>query len=200
VQNLVVVGIGGQGNLFLAKTLCKAAIAKGLNAVMSEVHGTAQRGGTVVTNVRIGDVVTPTVSDGQADWVVAAELHEAVRSAPRASPNCMAVVSTSVVYPLSAYLGYDTYPPRARVEEEIRRLYRRVLFIDCESVARDLGHPQVANVVLLGALMASGGLAVDEDDVQRTLKASLSLWTWMIDKKAFRRGFDLARRFQSEAA
>jgi Pyruvate/2-oxoacid:ferredoxin oxidoreductase gamma subunit len=110
------------------------------------------------------------------------------------------VVATSTVYPLSAFLGYDTYPPRSRVEEEIRRLYRRVLFIDCESVAHDCGHPQVANVVLLGALMGVGGLPVDENDVQRTLKSSLSLWTWMVDKKAFRRGFELARKYQSEAA
>src|SRR5512141_776621 len=104
-QNLVIVGLGGQGSLFLGKTLCKAAMAAGHEVLMSEVHGQAQRGGTVVTNVRIGGAVTsPLIADGEADWVVAAELHEALRVHAKASPRCTAVVSTSTVYPLNAFL------------------------------------------------------------------------------------------------
>jgi len=200
IHNIVVGGLGGQGNLFLAKILCKAAIAKGLTPVMSEIHGQAQRGGTVVTNVRIGDVTSPMIADGEADWVVSAELHEALRLYKKASPTCTAIVSTSTVYPLTAFLGYDTYPTKAEVEKEIRRLYHRALFVDPDAVARDCGHPQASNVALLGALMAVGGLPVDEEDVQRTLKASVSMWTWMVDKKAFRMGFDLAKKRLEEAA
>jgi indolepyruvate ferredoxin oxidoreductase, beta subunit len=200
IYNIVVGGLGGQGNLFLAKTLCRAAIAKGCTPVMSEIHGQAQRGGTVVTNVRIGDVRSPMIADGEADWVVSAELHEALRLYRKASPTCTAIVSTSAVYPLTAFCGYDTYPSRAEVEKEIRRLYRRALFVDPDAVARECGHPQAANVAMLGALMAVGGLPVDEEDVQKTLKASVSMWTWMVDKKAFRMGYDLARKRLEEAA
>jgi indolepyruvate ferredoxin oxidoreductase beta subunit len=194
VQNIVIVGLGGQGNLFMAKTLCKAAIAAGHNVVMSEIHGQAQRGGTVVTNVRIGDVLSPMIPDGEADWVVAAELHEALRVQRKASPRCTAVVAATTVYPISAFLGYDTYPTKAEVEKEIRRLYHRVVLVDPDAVARDCGYPQASNVALLGALMAVGGLPVDEEAVMKTLKASVSLWTWMVDKKAFRMGFDLAKK------
>ena len=123
-----------------------------------------------------------------------AELHEALRLYKKASPTCTAIVSTSTVYPLTAFLGYDTYPTKAEVEQEIRRLYHRVVLVDPDAVARDCGYPQASNVALLGALMAVGGLPVDEEAVMKTLKASVSLWTWMVDKKAFRMGFDLAKK------
>ena len=194
IQDIVIVGLGGQGNLFLAKTLCKAVIAAGHNVLMSEIHGQAQRGGTVVTNVRIGETISPMVpNERPTGWSPPSCTRRCASTArprrTRRRGRDLHRLSVERVLGLRRHL-----PSRAEVENEIRRLYHRVLFVDPDAVARDCGHPQAANVALLGALMAVGGLPVDDEQVLKTLKASVSMWTWMVDKKAFRAGFELARK------
>lgn len=189
-SNLVIVGLGGQGILFIAKTLSRAVMNKGYNVMMNEVHGMAQRGGTVVTNVRIGAVHSPMIADGQADVILSTELNETLRVIPKGSRDCLTIASSVPIYPLSSYLGFDQYPPEDDIRRQIEEAFPRVLFIDPFSIAKKCGYIQAANVVLLGGLVATGALPVEKDEVLKTIKENVGFWMWRVDRKAFIQGYE----------
>jgi indolepyruvate ferredoxin oxidoreductase beta subunit len=192
--NLVIVGLGGQGILFIAKTISRAVMKKGHNVMMNEVHGMAQRGGTVVTNVRIGPVHSPMIADGQADVILSTELNETLRVIPKGSPDCLTVASSVPIYPLSSYLGFDQYPPEKDIRQQIEDALPRVLFIDPFTIAKECGYTQAANVVLLGGLVATGILPVNKDEVLKTIKENVGFWMWRVDRKAFIQGYETIKK------
>jgi indolepyruvate ferredoxin oxidoreductase beta subunit len=155
-------GVGGQGSLFGSLLLGDAAVAAGLEVVMSEIHGMSQRGGSVVSTVIVGAAHGPLVADGEADVLVAFEPVEALRAARFCSARTTAVVALRPWVPPSVAFGAAKYPPVADVLAALRKLCGRVVDVDAVAIAESCGVPQAQNVVVLGALATSGVLPFDD--------------------------------------
>lgn len=190
VTNIVLSGLGGQGILFIAKTISQAAMSKGLNVVMNEIHGMAQRGGTVITNVRIGDVFSAAVADGTADLIVSTELNETLRVISKAGKHTKTIASEIPIYPLTSFTGFDSYPDSHQVRDEIVRVFPSVNFVNPVEQAERCGYAQVANTALLGAVMAMNILPINSEDVLASMKAKSGHWIWKVNQKAYKMGYD----------
>lgn len=149
VTTVMLVGVGGQGTILAADVLAKVAAASGLDVKLSEVHGMSQRGGSVDTVVRFGDVVHSPVTDpGGADHLVAFELIEGARWLHYCKPEGRVVVNQRTIDPLPVLIGDEAAP----VGTSAALQYEGAVLIDAEALACEAGSPRSANVVLLGAL------------------------------------------------
>ncbi len=150
-QNILLVGVGGQGAILAGKILAEVAMAEGHDVKMSEVHGMAQRGGSVVTHVRMGEKVhSPLVEPGEADFIVAFEKLEALRWAHYLREGGTLVVNDQRIDPMTVITGQTPYPPE--VLETLQAGAQAVVVIDALQLAREVGSIKSVNVVLLGAL------------------------------------------------
>jgi indolepyruvate ferredoxin oxidoreductase beta subunit len=157
VVTVILAGVGGQGTILAADVLAKVAAAEGHDVKLSEVHGMAQRGGSVITTVRFGEeVFAPIVDPGAADHLVCFEMLEAARNVHMLRPGGRLMVNTRVIEPLPVLIGAAEMPDdlEACLAEEL------AILIDAEALACEAGSPKSANIVLMGAL--STGLEFDE--------------------------------------
>lgn len=155
VTNVLLVGVGGQGVLLMSSIIARAAILAGLDVKSNEVHGMAQRGGSVLAQVRFGTrVFSPLVWEGTVDVLISLEKAEALRYAHYLAPGAIAVVSDQTIIPVTVSSGKATYP--ADMDDRLRRVFPRLSIIDATGVAQGAGNAKAANVVALGA--ASGAL------------------------------------------
>ena len=145
--SLVIVGVGGQGTLLASRILGHIAVAEGLDVKVSEVHGMAQRGGNVISHVRMGpEVHSPLVEFGCADAVLAFEELEAARALPYLAPHGVLIASSQRIAPMSVLIGQNAYP------EGLLDGVADKLIVDAQKTASMLGNPRVSNIVLMGAL------------------------------------------------
>lgn len=191
VKNLVITGVGGQGVLLVTRVLAEAALSRGTEATVSEVHGMAQRGGSVVSNVRFGPASSPLVSRGEADAIMALEPMEALRVLDRASSKTVIVASMATVAPLMVLLGKVEYPPMDILFRDMMAVTRRVYGVDAEGIAAQVGSPVVSNVVLLGALLGTRVLPIELEAVRESLSRQVPLRTLELNLKALEIGLDL---------
>lgn len=146
---VMLAGVGGQGTILAADVLARTAVAAGLDVKLSEVHGMAQRGGSVDTVVRFGDNIASPITDyGRADHLVAFEMIEAARQIPYLRPGGRLLVNSRTIDPLPVLIG-DLEPP---IGVEAALVNEGAIFIDAEELACEAGSPKSANIVLLGAL------------------------------------------------
>lgn len=166
VKSILLVGVGGQGTILVSKLLTQALIREGYDVKMSEVHGMAQRGGSVSTQVRYGDrVYSPIIGRGQADVMIAFEKMEAVRYAEYLKPDGVAVINDYEIAPMPVAAGTAEYPGGCvnAMQERFR-----TLVVDAAGIAKALGNPKCMNVVLLGAMVKFFGMTgIDWDTVLR---------------------------------
>ncbi|MDR1192712.1 MAG: indolepyruvate oxidoreductase subunit beta [Peptococcaceae bacterium] len=148
---VLIAGVGGQGTVLASKILSLVAMKAGLEVKQSEIHGMSQRGGSVVTHVRLGArVYSPLVTLGGADAVIAFEELEALRYLPYLRSGGLMIVNRQRLLPMPVITGAAQYP--AAPVDEIRAMGARVTAVDAAALARDLGDARAANVVLLGIL------------------------------------------------
>ena len=153
IKSILLTGVGGQGILFAAGVIASAAEAAGFNVTTNEIHGMAQRGGSVTAQVRYGDgSFAPLAVSGSIDVIAAMEHIEAIRWAHCLRPDGLAVVAKTGVVPVTVTTGACTYP--ADVEQRLRAVFPRLVYVDCVSLAIELGNPRLANTILTGALSA----------------------------------------------
>lgn len=153
VTNVLLVGVGGQGVLLISSILARAAILAGADVKGNEVHGMAQRGGSVQAQVRFGPKVhSPLVWEGTVDLLLSLERSEALRYAHFLKPGGLAVVSDQVIVPVTVSSGKAAYP--ADVDERLARAFPRLVRLDAPKIAADLGNLKAANIVVLGAAAA----------------------------------------------
>ncbi len=149
--NVLIVGVGGQGTLFAGKVIGEVAEKSGLSVKQSEVHGMAQRGGSVVTYVRIGDqVISPLIEKGEADLIVAFEQLEALRWIGFLKPNGLVIVNEQKISPMPVIIGAAKYP--ADVFDRMDRAGVQTVRVDAPAIAAQSGNPKAVNIVLLGML------------------------------------------------
>ena len=185
MTNVLVTGVGGQGVLVASEVIAKVAIAAGLDAKKSEVHGMAQRGGAVVSEVRFGAVVhSPLIPTGEADILVSFEEVEALRSAHLVRKGGIAVVSRQRIAPLAVSLGKESYP-----EDPVALLFAlglKVVPVDALGLAVAAGSPKVVNTVILGAV--STYLPFPAALWRKVLAASVPPTTLVVNLDAFEAG------------
>ena len=185
-MNIMVVGVGGQGTLLTSRIIGKTALAAGYDVKLSEVHGMAQRGGSVVTFVRYGKkVYEPVCEEGSVDVLISFERLEALRYAHFLKPDGVIVVNDTRIDPMTVVIGKAEYP-----EEIIEKLSaeHKLHSIDGGSVARELGNSKVLNSVVLG--LAAKYIGFSEQEWLEVLKATVPPKTVEINTKAFKAGYE----------
>jgi indolepyruvate ferredoxin oxidoreductase beta subunit len=153
IKSILLTGVGGQGILFAAGVIASAAEAAGFNVTTNEIHGMAQRGGSVTAQVRYGDgTFAPLAVSGSIDVIAAMEHIEAIRWAHCLKPDGLAVVAKTSVVPVTVTTGACSYPED--VEQRLRAVFPRLVYLDCATLALELGNVRLANTILTGALSA----------------------------------------------
>lgn len=183
--SVLIVGVGGQGILLAGKILSEGLLTFGYDVKMSEIHGMAQRGGSVSSHIRYGEkVFSPVIDRGRADLIVAFEKVEALRWLPWLSPEGTLLVNSEEIYSMPVILGRQAYPDR--LEEVLPSLVSSVKVLEASKIAREAGEPRSANMVLLGAAVAL--LKLDERNWGSILDKGLPSRGREKNKEAFARG------------
>lgn len=151
IRSVVLAGVGGQGILLASEILARTAMAAGYDVKTNEVHGMAQRGGSVIAQIRYGpEVHSPLVSKKTAMVLGALEQVEALRFADYLSPGGLAVVNAQAIMPVTVSMGAARYPDD--VEAKLKRAFPRMVYIRAAEIASSLGDIRTANIVVLGAI------------------------------------------------
>jgi indolepyruvate ferredoxin oxidoreductase beta subunit len=188
ITNIVVCGVGGQGIILASDVLCHAASLAGFDVKKSEVHGMAQRGGSVITHVRFGGKVhSPLIAQGTADYVLAFEKLEALRYAHYLAKSGHIIVDNREILPMSVLVGQAEYP--ADIDQRLSKI-GKMHFIDATSVAAELGNMRVVNIVLLGVL--SRFLRLKEKSWCDAIRKNVKERFVDLNIRAFSRGRELA--------
>ncbi len=186
-KNIMIVGVGGQGTLLTSRILGGLAIAGGYDVKLSEVHGMAQRGGSVVTFVRYGEsVAEPIVEEGQADVIIAFERLEALRYAHFLKKDGALIVNDWRIDPMPVVIGAAQYPEG--ILDKLREEYK-VYTVDATEESKKIGNPKVFNLIVLGVAAQHMDFTKEQwyDVIERTVPPK----TIEINKKAFEVGYRL---------
>jgi indolepyruvate ferredoxin oxidoreductase beta subunit len=187
--NIVLAGVGGQGTLLAAEVLGTAAVEDGLNVRVSEIHGMAQRGGAVVTTVRIGDTVhASTVLEGQADVLLGFEPIETVRNLKYCSEKTLVIMNTEKIPPTELASKNLKYPSIEKIARDIGLFTKKIAQIDAAELARKAGNSLTQNVVLLGALAGTGILPLKKQSLIKAIGELVPAKYAEINLKAFELG------------
>ena len=185
-KNIMIVGVGGQGTLLTSRIIGKTALTAGLDVKISEVHGMAQRGGSVVTFVRFGDkVCEPVVEEGQADVIIAFERLEALRYAHFLKKDGVLVVNDCRIDPMTVVIGAKEYPEN--ILETLKKEHK-VYAIDGQKIALELGNSKVLNSVVLG--YAASFIGFEKQLWLDTVAATVPQKTIEINQSAFLFGYE----------
>lgn len=181
MRNVLLTGVGGQGTVLAAKVLAQAAQTKGWQVRTAETIGMAQRGGSVVSHVRMGDngeeVIAPLVAKGTADMIIAFEPAEAARVLPYLAPDGVMVSATTSIQPITAALSSEPYLAKATVTSLEKRLNvragepARFVLVDDEAVLSEVGNRKALNTVLLAFALKTGHLPLSLDDLRDAVRA-----------------------------
>ncbi|MDR2044275.1 MAG: indolepyruvate oxidoreductase subunit beta [Clostridium sp.] len=183
-KNIMIVGVGGQGTLLTSRILGGLALRAGYEVKMSEIHGMAQRGGSVVTFVRFGHkVAEPIVEEGQADILIAFERLEALRYAHFLKKDGVMVVNDLRIDPITVVTGAEEYPQD--ILAELEKKYR-VETIHAAEEARKLGNPRTFNIIVLG--VAARHMEFSMPEWLRAIEATVPPKTVTVNQAAFRLG------------
>ena len=167
-KNIIICGVGGQGTVLAAKVLSQAAISNGERVLSAETIGMAQRGGSVVSHVRIGeDVYSPLVPQGQADVLIAFEAAEAVRNIAFLKKGGSVIVNKKVVQPVTASLSGKAFDENEMISY-LEKVAGNVIAVDTDQACKELGSTKVVNIVLLGAASKTG--LINKEDLKAALK------------------------------
>ncbi len=190
VKNILLVGVGGQGIILASKIFSLGLIDAGYDTKMSEVHGMAQRGGSVTTQVRYGEkVYSPIMGKGQADIIVAFEKMEALRWLEFLKPGGKVVVNDYAIPSVPILTGQAKYP--ANVLEELERVVGSVTVVNAAEIAKELGNIKVQNVVLLGALIKAIG--IENIDWEKVVKENVNERFFELNREAIKKGMEAVK-------
>jgi len=167
-KNILICGVGGQGTVLAAKVLSQAAISSGQHVLSAETIGMAQRGGSVVSHVRIGqDVFSPLIPKGQADLIIAFEAAEAVRNIDYLKEGGTVIVNKKIIQPVTASISGKSFSSESMIDF-LNKSKNKVLAIDTDEICKTLGSTKVSNMILTGAACNTGLL--DKKEIKNALK------------------------------
>ncbi|WP_066506716.1 indolepyruvate oxidoreductase subunit beta [Abyssisolibacter fermentans] len=187
VKNILLVGVGGQGIILASKILATGLIDAGYDVKMSEVHGMAQRGGSVTTQVRYGKKVhSPIIGKGQADIVVAFERMEAMRWIDYLKPDGVVVINDYEIPSVPILTGECSYPDGI-IEDLKQKVETKV--INAAASALEIGNIRTQNIIMLGGLV--NAIDIKDIDWDKAIEQNVKEKFIDINKKAFKKGMEL---------
>ena len=187
-MNIMVVGVGGQGTLLTSRIIGKTALNAGFDVKLSEVHGMAQRGGSVVTFVRYGKrVYEPVCEEGSVDILISFERLEALRYAHFLKKDGVMIVNDTRIDPMTVVIGAREYPEN--IIDDLKKEHS-VYTIDGQSIAKELGNSKVLNSVVLG--YAAKFIGFDKETWLDVVANTVPKKTIEINATAFNRGYEKA--------
>ena len=185
ILNISLVGVGGQGILLASEILCRVALVAGKDVKKSEVHGMAQRGGSVVSQVRIGENVhSPLIPIGETDILVSFEKLEALRFSHFLSPGGVAMVNDQEIRPVTVSSGQATWPED--IDGKLKSAFPKLELVPALEIASDLRNVRVVNVVMIGAL--SNHLDIEEAIWRQSMTDLVKPRFLKLNVKAFEAG------------
>lgn len=187
---ILIAGVGGQGILKAGTLLGEAALLENKKVISTEVHGMAQRGGSVVNEMKIGDVRSPLINKGEADIILSFEPAEALRTLDKASPETYLIVNTNPIIPLTVSLGLATYPDLSLAWKIIRDAYPRLRLVDARTIALEAGNSIAENVVLLGVLCSVPIFPLSTESMMKAIENGFPLKFRELNLKAFNLGLE----------
>jgi indolepyruvate ferredoxin oxidoreductase, beta subunit len=196
-KRIVFVGVGGQGNLLASNLLGQAALGMGIPVVVSEIHGMAQRGGVVESAVLMGGAKSPIVSNGEADVVVSFEPLETMRILARCNKKTLVITNAQPLPPFTVAVGQGKYPAVDEILDKIQTKVDRVIALHGNDLAEEAGNALSLNMVMLGALIGSGGTPVTEEAMKKTIASSTKKAFLESNLKAFDLGRDVAKKLMA---
>ncbi|GBC63089.1 pyruvate ferredoxin oxidoreductase [Desulfonema ishimotonii] len=193
-KRLIIVAVGGQGNLLASKVIGEAALLSGVPVRMSEIHGMAQRGGVVESAIVFGDAKSTIISDGEADLLVGFEPAEALRALNKCNAATTVITNLSPLSPFTVAIGKGVYPRLSRIQELIRAKTEKLIAFDATALAREAGNVMAVNMVLLGAMTRTGILPLAADKVKEAIRTRTKKAFVEVNLKAFEMGFEAAEK------
>ncbi|MGL4209725.1 MAG: indolepyruvate oxidoreductase subunit beta [Candidatus Adiutrix sp.] len=188
--NILLVGVGGQGAILTARILMQGLVSEGFDVKMSEIHGMSQRGGTVTTQIRFGEkVYAPTISLGEADYILSFEKSEALRAISHLKPQGTLITDDHEIYSLPVSSGLMPYPQG--IIEELSAKIKNILVVPAGRIATELGNVKVQNIVILGALLFT--LNLNKADWPTIVAQSVPPKAKDVNLKALSAGIALAK-------
>ena len=191
-KRVVFIGVGGQGNLLASRLLGDAALSLNIPAVVSEIHGMAQRGGIVESAVLLGDVTSPIVSNAEADVLIGFEPVETLRALSKCNKDTIVITNTHPLPPFTVSVGQGVYPPVDEIMGLIHAKAGKVIALDGNAMAEEAGNPLSLNMVMLGALIGSGSIPVGAEDMKKTISTTTKKAFLESNLKAFDLGMKSA--------
>ncbi len=194
---LIMVAVGGQGNLLASKVLGEAALISGVQVRMSEIHGMAQRGGVVESALVFGEATSSIISDGEADILLGFEPSETLRALNRCNKDTKVITNTATLPPFTVSIGKGVYPDVENIKALLKEKCAGLVAIDAMKLAKEAGSPMSVNIVLLGALIQSGSLGFSKENVIEAIKRRTKKVFLDKNLNAFDLGFVAAQNYSS---
>jgi len=191
--NIYISGVGGQGIIKTSTVIGEASMKSNMPVVMSEVHGMAQRGGGVSTEMKIGEAYSPIIENGSADILISFEPIEALRAIPKISCKTFVVVNKSPIYPFNLRESEISYPEVEIILAELEKKSLKVFALDADEIARKSGHILSMNMVMLGSATAVNGFPLKKDVIIDSMVANLPEKSLNINLVAYEKGFDFVK-------
>lgn len=191
--NLVISGVGGQGNIMLSRLIGRSLLSKGYFVTIGETLGVAQRGGAVMSNVRISEKMPfgPLIPEGKAHIILSLEPLEALRMLVRyGNPKVTTITNFHPLFPVSVLSRKDQYPDYDALKKTIIELSESAWFVDATDMGLKLEAPIVANVIMLGALIGIDSIPLAKEDIEAEIKASFSPDRVELNLKALKIGIE----------
>lgn len=191
-KRLIIVAVGGQGNLLASRVLGEASLLADIPVRMSEIHGMAQRGGVVESAIVFGDAESTIISDGEADILVGFEPSETLRAMNKCNGKTIVITNLAPLPPFTVAIGRGVYPDIDSALELIRNKAAKLIAFDAAALAKEAGNVLSVNMVLLGALIQTGVLPLTSEQVRETIRTKTKKAFVDLNLKAFDSGFAAA--------
>jgi len=195
--NLIITGVGGQGNVMASRVVGNMLSEKGFHVTIGETFGASQRGGSVMSHLRISvdSSWSPQIPHGKAHMVVSLEPTEAIRVLrDYGNPRVKVLCNTRPIHAIGVICGEQAYPALQDVKKWVAQLSEANWFIDATEAAMDLGHPIFGNIMMIGALARIGTLPLKREDFETTLTRTMPPDKVRLNLQAFDRGGEMVAR------
>jgi indolepyruvate ferredoxin oxidoreductase beta subunit len=170
--NLIITGVGGQGNVLSSQLIGQALVSKGYFVTIGETYGASQRGGSVMSHIRISSrkQLSPLIPKGKADVVIALEPVEGLRVLTLyGNPETISLANTRPIYPMDVTSGQEKYPENEEIEKALASLSRKIYSVPATEKAMQMGSPILGNMIMIGALLELNLLPLSAGEFQETL-------------------------------
>lgn len=194
--NLIIAGVGGQGNVLASQILGHLLVSQGFVITIGETYGASQRGGAVMSHLRISwkDSFSPIIPEGRCDLLLALEPVEGLRVIGHyGNPEVVTLLNNRPIHPMDVISGDAVYPDLSVITNAIRSLSRRLWVLNATEIALEMGDAILSNMAMLGALCATGTLPVDRNRFEETIRELLPSHRIPDNLTAFDRGAEAVR-------